>query len=239
MPIPRLLDDVLREASGRTHRPNAATAPSGGPAGNAVLVAWTGLVLLVLIAGELVTLLDVRGLLDWHVGIGVLLIPVALLKTAATGWRVVRYYTGGRPYRAAGPPPPVLRMLGPLVVAATLGLLASGVVLIAVGEARSRRTLLSALGQRVDLVTVHQALFWAFAVVTGVHLLTRLAPALALAGGRTPGGRVPGSGRRAAGLAVTAVAAVVAVLLLLPLADGWQNDDRRPEGPPGHGLRTR
>ena len=84
MPVPRLIDDVLQEASGRSPRRNAVTSPSGGPAGNALLIAWTGLLLLVLITAELITLLDVRGLISWHVGIGVLLIPVALLKTI--GW---------------------------------------------------------------------------------------------------------------------------------------------------------
>jgi hypothetical protein len=239
VPIHPLIDDLLEEASGRAQRRNAATAPSGGPAGNALLIAWTGLLLLVLLAGELLTLLDVRGLIDWHVGLGVLLIPVALLKTAATGWRILRYYTGSQPYRTAGPPTTLLRVLGPLVIASTLGLLGSGLVLIAVGEQRSQQTLLSALGQRVDLVTVHQALFIAFAVFTGLHVLARLAPALALTTGRAQRslgdtGAVPGSGRRTAALVATAVAAGVAVVLLLPLAGDWQHDRGRPDGPPHH-----
>jgi hypothetical protein len=226
MPVPRLIEDVLHEASGRAHRRNAVTSPSGGPAGNAVLVAWTGLLLLVLIAAELITLLDVRGLIDWHVGIGVLLIPVALLKTISTGWRILRYYTGHEPYRTAGPPPTLLRVLGPLVIASTLGLLASGIVLITVGERRSHQTLIAALGQRVDLVTVHQALFFAFAAFTGLHLLARFVPAVTVTRGRAPGRlggtlAVPGSGLRTFALAATLVAAVVAVVLLLPLADEW------------------
>ncbi|WP_138732495.1 hypothetical protein [Modestobacter excelsi] len=237
MPIPRLIDDVLHEASGRAERRNAVTAPSGGPAGNALLIAWTGLLLLVLIAAELITLLDVRGLIDWHVGIGVLLIPVALLKTAATGWRILRYYTGHQPYRTAGPPPTLLRVLGPLVIASTLGLLASGIVLIVVGEERSRQNLFTALGQRVDLITVHQALFFAFAALAGLHLLARIAPALALTSGRAPGRlgsttAVAGSGRRTLALSATVVAAVIAVVLLLPLADDWQDDGGGPGGPP-------
>jgi hypothetical protein len=226
MPVPRLIEDVLHEASGRAHRRNAVTAPSGGPAGNAVLVAWTGLLLLALIAAELVTLLDVRGLIDWHVGIGVLLIPVALLKTISTGWRILRYYTRHEPYRTAGPPPTLLRVLGPLVIASTLGLLASGIVLITVGERRSHQTLIAALGQRVDLVTVHQALFFAFAAFTGLHLLARIVPAVTVTRGRVRGRlggtpAVPGSGLRTSALAATLVAAVVAVVLLLPLADQW------------------
>ena len=57
----------------------------------------------------------------------------ALLKTAATGWRMVRYYAGNEPYQKAGPPPTLMRLLGPLVVLSTLGLLASGVVLVLIG----------------------------------------------------------------------------------------------------------
>ncbi|HEY9484617.1 MAG TPA: hypothetical protein VIR00_16810 [Micromonosporaceae bacterium] len=52
-----------------------------------------------LFGAELVTLVDVRGWIDWHIVIGVLLIPPALVKTASMGWRIVRYYTGSRPYR--------------------------------------------------------------------------------------------------------------------------------------------
>ena len=85
---PRLRAEALAvadEAIGRGHRSDPVLTGSGGPAGNARLTAWTGLVLLALFLAELVTLLDVRGLLSWHVAIGVLLVPPALLKTASTG----------------------------------------------------------------------------------------------------------------------------------------------------------
>jgi hypothetical protein len=75
--------DTLRAAAGRYHR-NDPTAPgSGGPAGNARLTAWAGLLLLVLSLAELVTLINVGGLISWHVVIGVLLVPPALLKTVS------------------------------------------------------------------------------------------------------------------------------------------------------------
>src|SRR5215471_4616849 len=129
MDLRSLTDPVVAEATGRTHRPDEAL-PGGGPAGNARLTAWVGLVLLALFLAELVTLLDVRGLVSWHVAIGLLLIPPAIVKTVSTGWRIARYYTGSRPYRDAGPPPLLLRILGPLVVFSTLAVLASGLVLI-------------------------------------------------------------------------------------------------------------
>ena len=57
------------------------------------------------------------------------MIPPAVLKIASTGWRFVRYYAGAPAYRRKGPPPVLLRLLGPVVVILTVVLLASGVAL--------------------------------------------------------------------------------------------------------------
>jgi hypothetical protein len=65
------VDDVVAEAVGRGRRHDPVLPTSGGPAGNARLTAWAGLLLLVVICAELVTLLDVTGLIGWHVGVGV------------------------------------------------------------------------------------------------------------------------------------------------------------------------
>jgi len=219
-----LTADVLAEATLRRHRAEPVVPGGGGPAGNARLTAATGLVLLVLFLAELVTLLDVSGLIGWHVAIGVLLVPPALLKTATTGWRIARYYGGRRAYRLSGPPPMLLRWLGPLVVLSTLGLLGSGLALIALGPSASRSTLLDALGQQVDAVTVHQAFFVGWAAVTGLHTLARLGPALALAG--RPSG-VPGERRRLAALIMTLVIAVIAAILLLGTANPWRHAGHR------------
>lgn len=240
-----LVDDLISEVTGRRVRQDAVVAPTGGPAGNAQLTAWTGVLLLALVIAELVTLLDINGLISWHVALGVLLIPVALLKTVSTGWRIARYYTGQPVYRTAGPPPTLLRVLGPLVIASTLGLLASGVLLIAVGPGRGRRALLTVLGQRVDLVTVHQVLFFAFAFFAGLHLLARAVRVIELITGRAhraPGGpnRVPGWGRRTAIYLGTAVVGAVAVILLLPLASDWhENRGDRFDEPPGAAMAHR
>ena len=198
----------------------------GGPAGNARLTAVTGLVLLAGFVAELVTLLDVSGLIDWHVAIGVLLVPPALLKTASTVWRMIRYYAGSQVYRASGPPPMLLRLLGPVVVLSTLGLLGSGLALIALGPDASRHTLVRALGQRVDAITVHQAFFACWSVATGLHVLARLAPAMALAGRRSA---VPGGRRRFAAVAVTLAVAAIAAVLLLGAAAAWPHAGHPPE----------
>jgi hypothetical protein len=230
-------ETVAEEALGRRHRPDPVLARTGGPAGNARLTAWVGLVLLVLFLAELVTLLDVRGLISWHVALGVLLIPPALLKTASISWRILRYYTGSRPYRTAGPPPLFLRILGPLVVAATLLLLGSGIVVIVLGEQGSRTH--TVLG--VNWVDLHQASFVVFAVVAGLHVLARLVPALALTtrrvGERTGlPAHVPGRLPRLVLVLLSLAVAGVAVALLLPLASNWQQGDSGRFGPPPPGF---
>lgn len=235
-----VLDDVLDEAVGRGHRRDPIGARTGGPAGNAQLTSWVGLLLVALIAAELVTLLDVTGLMGWHAGVGVALTAAALAKTASTGWRILRYYSRAHGYRSAGPPPLLLRLLGPLVIASTLGVLGSGLALIAVGPDGSRGSWFSVLGRRVDLVTVHQAFFILFAVFTGLHLIARFMPAVALARGRRrdpagEGRRLPGRGGRFAVLAGTCAAAALGVALILPATHGWQ-DAHRPFDGPGFGA---
>lgn len=164
-PIP-LLADTVAVAAGRRGLDDPALPRTGGPAGNARLTAWTGLLLLSLFLAELVTLLDVRGLISWHIVIGTLLVPPALLKTGSTGRRVARYYRHHPIYKQVGPPPLLLRLLGPGVVVSTLALLGSGLALVALGPNSSRTALLTVLGQQIDAVTVHQFLFILWAVFT-------------------------------------------------------------------------
>ena len=178
--------------------PTRSLGRTSGPAGNAQLTAWTGLLLLALAVVELVTLIDVRGLLSWHVVVGVLLAAVAVLKIASTGWRFLRYYSRNRPYQQAGPPPMLLRILGPLVVLGTVAVLTTGIWLIAVGPDSGRTSLVTVLGQRIDLLSIHQASFIVFAVAAGLHLLARLVPAVVLATERDPPGGGPAPRARSA-----------------------------------------
>jgi len=153
-------------------RSSARDADEQGVDGNSRLTAGAGALLFVLLAAEGVTILSVRGLLSAHVFIGMLLIPPVLVKTASTAWRFYRYYTGSPAYVQKGPPPPLLRLLGPAVVVLTVAVLASGVALVLV-PASSHRLLLQ----------VHKASFVLWFAVTAVHVLghlletARLAPA--------------------------------------------------------------
>jgi hypothetical protein len=222
----RIGTDLVDEAVGRSHRRDGVLPRTGGPAGNARLTAWTGAILFVLFVAEVVTLLDVRGWISWHVALGVLLVPPALLKTATTGWRFLRYYTRGRPYVEAGPPLLPLRVLGPFVVLSTLGLLGSGLVLIAIGEARSRED--GVLG--FSWANIHQAFFIVAGVAVSLHVLARAVPAFLLVTGRRkeepgPAPRVPGGAARIALVVLTLAVAGVTTALVLPAASSWQHED--------------
>jgi hypothetical protein len=225
MTVRQWTDDTLAEALGRRHRVDPVLPGGGGPAGNARLTAWTGLGLLVLFLVELATLLNLDGLIGWHVAVGVLLVPPALLKTATTGWRIVRYYTHGPAYQAAGPPPMLLRILGPLVVLGTLAVLGTGLALIAVGPDAGRTPFLVVLGFGISALSLHQATFIVWAVVTGLHCLARLLPAVRIvAGGRDARPGVPGRVGRGVVLGLTLVVAGVAAVVLLKLSDAWLTD---------------
>ncbi|MGH3414080.1 MAG: hypothetical protein ACRDPH_13475 [Marmoricola sp.] len=225
MRTPAAIHDVLAHATGRRERDNPVHAPTGGPAGNALLTAWIGVVLLVLFVAQLLTLFDIGGLISWHVAIGALLLPPALAKTGATAWRLVHYYRGHRAYVAAGPPPALLRWLGPAVVASTLALLGTGTTLVLLGAGTSQTELVSILGFRVDWVTLHQAAFAVWATATGLHVLARLVPALRLVGSRS--GRrspVPGAPWRFAVAGLAAAVAVPTAVLLVHADSSWQAD---------------
>src|SRR6186997_1328601 len=94
---------------------------AGGSAGNGQLTAVLASVLLVLLAVEGATLLQIRALLTVHAFVGMLLIPVVALKLVSTGWRMLRYYQRGEEYVLRGPPHIALRMLvAPVLVLSTL-----------------------------------------------------------------------------------------------------------------------
>src|SRR4051794_37689492 len=161
---------VARYASSRrmsTELPSTATE-TPGVAGNARLTAAAGAVIFVLLAAEGVTILRVHALLATHIFIGMVLLPVALVKTASTTYRIARYYTGAAPYVRKGPPAPLLRILGPFVVVFTIAVLATGVA-AAVAEPHTR------------WLTAHKATFIVWFAVMTVHVLAHVFDTLRLA----------------------------------------------------------
>jgi hypothetical protein len=124
--------------------------------------------LFVLFAAEGVTILSIGPLLSWHVAIGAILIPPTLLKTGSVGWRIVRYYAGNAAYVQAGPPPMLLRVLGPFVIATSVAVLTTGVMLIVVGPDASG----------IDWLLLHKLSFFAWLAAMGLHVLGRAIPGL-------------------------------------------------------------
>ena len=176
---------------------------------NARLTATTGIVLLVMLAVEGTTLLWIRRLLPIHLAVGLMLIPPVLLKLASTGRRFAGYYLGDPRYRAAGPPPILLRLIGPLLVLSTVALLSTGVALWLLG-----------LRFGGILLTAHQGAFVLWFGLMAIHVVGHLeqAPILALRDAieRPP---LPGRARRQAWVTASVVmGAVLAASTLL-----WQS----------------
>ena len=185
----------------------------GGPEGNARLTGTTAAILLVLLAAEGITLLQLRTLITPHVVIGMVLVPFVVVKLASTGWRVVMYYRGASPYRERGAPPLLLRLLGPVLLVVTLTVFASGIALLLVPRAWSD-----------TMFFLHKASFVLWFGAMTVHVLShivdtgRLAPADFVARTRS---QVRGVGARmwiqTAGLVVGILLAVV----MVPTVGPW------------------
>ena len=140
-----------------------STSPGDGVEGNARLTATNAMVLLALLAVEGFTIISVRRFITLHIFLGILLIGPVLLKTGSTLYRFARYYSGAPSYLAKGPPHPVLRILGPLVIASSLSLLGTGLALLTAKP-----------GSAGLLLTAHKASFIIWVAVMTIHVLGHL-----------------------------------------------------------------
>jgi hypothetical protein len=184
----------------------------GGTVGNEMLTTTTAVVLTVLLIGEGVTVIHMDGLVGAHMFIGLALIPPLLLKLASTGYRFARYYTGARAYRAKGPPPLPLRVLAPALVASTVDIFVSGVLLLGSGHKSD------------TLLLIHKAGFIAWIGLFGIHFLYYIGRVVrSLRRDWTAARRhdVPGSGARAALVAAATGGGVALGLALLPAINAW------------------
>jgi hypothetical protein len=209
---------TIGKARARVTTAPARTQPSrltgGGTIGNERLTSLTGAALLIPLAVIGITLLHLRGLMNVHLFVGLLLIGPVLLKLASTGYRFVRYYTHNAAYRLRGAPPLAQRALGPGIVITTVLVLASGVALLFVGP-----------GSRGILGELHKVAFIAWAAFFAVHVLAHLlhvgdalraetAPPL-----RTPA--IPGRDGRLLALVGSLAAGAVLAVLLVPEFAVW------------------
>lgn len=197
----------------RTAARHRREAPADGAQGNEKLTAMTGAVLLAGFAVEGVTVLEVHRLLLVHFLVGLILIGPVLLKIASTTYRFIRYYTGSAPYVRKGPPAPVLRVLGPLVVLASLAVLGTGVVLAVVGPARG------------PWLFLHKVSFILWFGVLTIHVLN-YAPRLPgmLAARSAAGGRsiaVPGGAARWLLLAASLAVGIGVAAVTMQMSAKW------------------
>ena len=179
----------------------------GGSAGNEHLTLAVAALLLVLLAVEGATLLDVGAFLTLHTFVGMLLIPVIALKGASTGWRLLSYYRGGEEYVRRGPPHIVLRMLvAPVLILTTVVLFGTGVVLLARDQTDG------------TVVGLHKASFIVWLGAASLHVLGHVL--------RLPGLwrlRVPGVALRVTLIGASLVAGAVLATATLPAADQLQD----------------
>jgi hypothetical protein len=186
----------------------------GGSDGNEHLTVVAGALLIVLLAVEGATLLRIRSLLTVHAFVGMLLIPVVVLKLASTGWRMLRYYLRGEEYVRRGPPHVVLRVLvAPVIVVSTVVLFGTGIALLAVDRTQGA------------VVGLHKASFVVWFVATSVHVLTHLPKLL-----RVARRGLPGTALRLGLAGASVVSGLALAMLTLPAAEHLQDGLSTPFG---------
>ena len=180
---------------------------AGGVLGNEQLTAAVGVVLVVLLAVEGATLLDLRSFLNVHAFVGMLLIPVVGLKLASTGWRMLRYYLASEEYVRRGPPHIALRgVVAPVLVASTVVLFGTGVLLLVLDRTQG------------TIVGLHKASFVVWVGAAAVHVLAH-----AIEVPRALARRVPGVLPRAVAATAAVVAGLALAAVTLPAADHLQD----------------
>ena len=172
-----------------------------------------------LLAAEGVTILRIRPLLTPHVFIGMLLVPPVLLKMGSTIWRFARYYLGDPAYRRKGPPLPIFRLIGPVVVVLTLAVFATGIAL-----------LLGPRSWRSEMLLLHRASFIIWVAVMAVHVLGHLADTARLAPRdwlRRSRRQVNGAGARQWAIAASLALGLILAVIVVPHIGHWLIIGRR------------
>jgi hypothetical protein len=186
----------------------------GGAEGNDILTSAIAIVLTALLALEGVTVVDIAGLLSAHMFIGLVLLPPVTLKLASTGYRAFRYYTHSRAYRAQGPPRLLLRLLAPVLVASTIAIFVTGVMLLALGHKAG------------TVLEIHKLAFIVFGVLLVTHLVAyapRVLRSLRRDWSRPRREQVPGSSLRAMLVALTVGGGAALAISLLHAINTWRS----------------
>lgn len=202
--------------SAPTNSPPRSTTGTadGGVEGNSRLTSTLGLILIVMLAIEGYTVLDVRRMITLHIFLGVMLAGPALLKIASTMYRFIRYYGHADGYVRKGPPPILLRILGPLVTISSVAVIGTGIALLYFHADRD------------TLLTLHQASFIVWFIVMTVHVLGHLREA-AMSSWREVRRSSPRRRWRIAALVLALMVGVGGATALMPSASYWLH--QRPD----------
>lgn len=180
----------------------------GGIEGNELLTIMAAAVLVALLAAEGLTILWLGDLRTEHMFIGLVLLGPLAVKLGSVGYRMARYYTRARAYREKGPPALVLRLLAPVLVASTLLIFTTGVVLLADGH-------------RSDFVLeLHKIGFIVWSGCFAVHLLW-YAPRAWSSLRAVRRERVPGALLRTVMLSASLGGGLTLALVLLSAIESW------------------
>lgn len=190
------------------------TVTDGGTDGNELLTSMTGAVLIVLLAVLGITILRIHQLIWLHLFVGLVLVGPIAIKMASTGYRFVRYYTRDPAYRSKGPPEPLMRLSAPIVVASTVVVFATGILLLIAGP-----------NGRGQYLFLHKASFVIWLGVTAVHVLGHLVDLRrSLLPTHEPSvlsGSPPGAAGRWLALVGALVGGVVLAIALIPQFAPW------------------
>ena len=201
-----------------THDDTAATTHDFhrdllGVEGNSRLTGMLGAVLLVALFIEGISVLDVQGLLSWHVAVGLFVIPAIFVKLGTTGYRAFHYYRGAAAYRRKGPPHPILRIAAPLLALSTVTMFGFGIVTLAAGP-----------NHREPWLTLHQGSFAVWFLVTTVHVLGHAIETWQLTRDEaTNRPAIPRRGTRVAVVAISLVVGLVVAVLSLKWTGQWDH----------------
>jgi hypothetical protein len=217
-------------------QPSPPAQRSGGAEGNERLTGMTGVVLLIGLLVECYTIFRIDHLLTLHVFLGMLLLGPVTLKAGSVFYRFVRYYTRNEPYRRKGPPAPLLRVIGPVIMLLTACVFGSGIMLAVTGPGDN--------GSPSGWLQLHRISFiaWAFFIVIHVlaymwrlpRLLAAEARGVARLEGAAAGSAAArrhadraievlgGRSTRLALLTATLLAGLVIALLTVHLAGQWE-----------------
>jgi hypothetical protein len=197
----------------------------------------TGAVLLILLTVEGYTILRIGRLLTLHFFLGMLLLGPVALKAGSVLFRFARYYGGSEPYRRKGPPAPLLRVIGPVIMVLTAVVFGSGVMLAVNGPSFE-------FGEPSGWLQLHRLSFIAWLFFMAIHVLTYVwrlprllgaeARGIAIpdgkAGGHEVAGRrarramrvLSGRGTRLSLLIASILAGLAIALLTVHLAGKWE-----------------